>query len=163
LSENSTVECFQDLDRMMADVLSHNGEGLIVRRPSAQYECLRSHNLLKVKRADDDEGIITGFTTGRETDKGSRNLGKIGAIILDYNGKRLEMSGLTDEERLFATPEGSAWAAAHPSPTGKSVDVPSKVNAKHFKRGEQITFIYRGKTDSGLPSEARYFRKREIE
>ena len=41
---------------------------------------------------------MTGFTSGRETNKGSRLLGKIGALITDFNGKRLELSGLTDTE-----------------------------------------------------------------
>ena len=49
---------------------------------------------------------MVGFTSGRETHKGSRLLGKIGALIVDYQGKRLELSGLTDAEREFADRDG---------------------------------------------------------
>ena len=48
---------------------------------------------------------MVGFTSGRETTKGSRLLGKIGALIVDYQGKRLELSGLTDAEREFLNPD----------------------------------------------------------
>ena len=76
--------------------------------------------------------------------------GMIGALILDFNGKRLEVAGLTDEERAF---EDGEYAAEHPEE-----DMPATVEAVRFKRGQVVTFKYRELSDDGIPKEARYFR-----
>jgi hypothetical protein len=103
----------------------------------------------------DAEGIVTGFTAGRETNKGSKLLGKIGALVLDFQGKRLELSGLTDEERLFATKEDQAIATLTPGQ-----DMPEGTQGKYFKTGDEVSFLYRELSKDGVPKEARYFRKR---
>jgi hypothetical protein len=76
-------------------------------------------------------------------------------LILDYNGKRLELSGLTDNEREFSNKRSSNEAVKNPG-----TDMPAWTEAKHFKRGQRITFIYRELSDEGIPKEARYLRKR---
>ena len=137
-------------------VLERGGEGVIIRDPNAHWTPKRVGSLLKYKPFEDSEGVIVGFTSGRETDKGSKHLGKIGALILDYNGKRLELSGLTDEEREFAT--DPSYAFEHPGD-----DMPAGTQGRHFKTGQKVTFIYRELTDAQIPKEARYFRPREDE
>ncbi|KKN01666.1 hypothetical protein LCGC14_1125310, partial [marine sediment metagenome] len=82
-------------------IVAIGGEGVMLRNPASRWVTQRSHNLLKVKPSNDAEGTIVGFTSGRETDRGSKLRGLIGALVLDYNGKRLELSGLTDDERRF--------------------------------------------------------------
>jgi len=32
-----------------------------------------------------------------------------------------------------------------------------------FRKGQNVTFIYRELTDDGIPKEARYHRKRDVE
>lgn len=151
LSDNEN-EARERVEELLNEVSDDGGEGLILRDPLSRYETNRSHNLLKVKRLDDDEGIVVGYTTGRKTDKGSKLLGKVGALILDYNGLRLELSGLTDEERELSDP---AWAAQNPG-----LECPEHIEAPHFPRGTKVTFRYRGKSKDGIPQEARYYRKR---
>jgi DNA ligase-1 len=140
------------------DILELGGEGVVIRDPNAIWTPKRVNALLKFKPWEDAEGVITGFTSGRLTDKGSKHLGKIGALILDYNGKRLELSGLTDEERLFADDDMREVASRHPGE-----DMTADFQGKHFKLGQTITFKYRELSDDGIPKEGRYWRKRDVE
>lgn len=147
-----TVEGF------LVDTLDKGGEGVVIRDPDAIWTPKRINALLKYKPFDDDEGTVVGFTSGRRTEKGSKHLGRIGALILDYKGKRLELSGLTDTERCFAVHSMSEHAEQNPG-----VDMPLHFEGLHFRVGQQVTFKYRELSDDGIPKEARYFRKRDVE
>lgn len=142
----------------LTTLVDNGGEGVVIRDPDASWMPKRVGSLLKYKPFLDDEAVIVGFTSGRETDRGSKHLGKIGAIITNYKGKRLELSGLTDEEREFANPDYSAKAAVEP---GR--DMPFYFQGKHFRTGQTVTFRYRELSDDGIPKEARLWRKREVE
>ena len=146
------------IGEFLDSVVEQGGEGVVLRDPLARWTPKRHNGILKWKPYKDAEGTITGFTSGRETNKGSRLLGKIGALIVDYKGKRLELAGLTDEEREFANPAMCDWAIDNPG-----IDVPYWVEGKHFLRGQIVTFIYRELSDSGIPKEARYLRRRDAE
>lgn len=148
----------EQLETLLECTLTEGGEGLVVRDPGASWVPKRHKGLLKFKPFDDAEGRVIGFTSGRETDKGSKLLGRIGALILDYEGKRLELSGLTNEEREFASGEMGVFASAHPG-----VDMPEWFQGRHFKKGDIVTFLFRELSDDGIPKEARYFRKRDVE
>lgn len=148
----------KQIDDFLDDVLMKGGEGVVIRDPDACWTPKRVNALLKYKPWEDDEGTITGFTSGRKTDKGSKHLGKIGALILDFDGKRLELSGLTDNERLFTTDEMAIYAVQYPG-----VDMPDWFRGKYFKLGQQVTFKFRELSDDGIPKEARYWRKRDVE
>jgi len=154
LGENA---CMERLTERLDQVLEQGGEGIVLRDPNSTWTPKRHKGILKYKPFNDTEATIVGFTSGRETDKGSRLLGKIGALIVDFNGKRLELAGLTDEEREIDNKAMRAWAVANP---GR--DIPPD-DSKHFKIGQTVTFKYRELTDDGIPKEARYFRKRGIE
>jgi len=148
------------------------GEGLILRKPESLWLPCRSHDLLKVKKRDDAEGTVTGYITGRATDKGSKLLGLMGALVLELdNGKRMELSGFTDEERklwgvpnrkpiqpgiTMGSPGAKEWAEQNPE-----TEVPDWMEACCFPRGMRVTFKYRGKTKDGIPQEAAYWRERE--
>jgi DNA ligase-1 len=149
------------LDTHMTAVLDAGGEGCILRDPDSVWEPARCHTLLKVKHYRDAEGTIVGYTSGRRTDKGSRLLGMMGAMILELkNGKRLELSGFTDEERRLEGEEDGlgarAWAELYPGE-----EVPDWIECKHFKRGDEVTYRYRELTNDGIPQEASYHRKRD--
>lgn len=143
----------EELDR----VTEAGGEGLIIRSGASLWIPERSHKLLKIKKLDDDEGIVTGYITGKKTDKGSKLLGLMGALILDYNGKRLELSGFTDQERELNSPDARQWAEDHPGQ-----ECPDWIFAEYFPRRTTVTFKFRGKTKDGIPQEARYWRKHGI-
>ena len=143
-----------EVEDYLNGVLELGGEGVIIRNPEAAWTPKRVADLLKYKPFDDDEGRVVGFTSGRETDKGSKLLGMIGALILNYKGKRLELAGLTDEERQFSDTVETEHARQNPG-----VDMPSDFQGKHFKVGDVVTFKYRELSDDGIPKEARYWRR----
>jgi DNA ligase-1 len=134
-------------------VIERGGEGVMLRDPFSEWTPKRVAGLLKYKPFEDDHGTLVGFTSGRETNKGSKFLGKIGALILNYNGKRLELSGLTDEEREFAQAAMKEFAIANPGQ-----DMPKHFQGAHFKLGQKIGFKYRELSDDGVPKEGRFFR-----
>jgi DNA ligase-1 len=143
------AEALVRLDQMMVDVLDKGGEGLIIRDGNASYLCKRSKSLIKYKPFDDADGTLVGFTAGRRKYKGM-----IGALILELdNGKRLELSGMNDPERLFC-----AGSNINVEP-GK--DVPNHITSSAtFVLGQRIGFKYRELSDDGIPKEARYWRER---
>jgi DNA ligase 1 len=145
------------INRILDKIVSDGGEGVVIRDANSQWEPRRVRSMLKYKPFHDAEATIVGFTSGRETNKGSRLQGKIGALIVDYKGKRLELSGLTDQEREFADKD-QFYATVHPGE-----DMPTGTQSMHFKVGQTITFKYRELSDEGIPKEARYFRPRDVE
>ena len=74
------VEAAQTGGRALQKVLDLGGEGVVVRDPQATWIPKRHRGLLKYKPFHDAEARITGFTSGRETDKGSKHLGRIGEV-----------------------------------------------------------------------------------
>lgn len=152
-------DCEQEAREMVEEnkrhVIENGGEGLILRDPNSVWTPKRVNAVLKVKGQLDDEGILVGYTSGRDTAKGSKLLGMIGALVLDYNGKRLELAGLTDEEREFTNRDDIQFAIENPG-----CDMPPGTSARCFCIGDKITFTYRELTNDGIPKEARYLRKR---
>lgn len=125
------------------------GEGLIIRHPICLWTPNRTGMLLKIKKLDDMEGTVVGYTAGQ-----GKLLGLFGALILKLdNGKTLELSGFTDAERTIDTDEGSDWCKKNPGEK-----CPEWITTKYFPIGSRVTFRYRGFTDDGIPQEARYWR-----
>ena len=138
------------INRKFDAVLAKGGEGLMFRNATMPWEAHRSSYLLKHKPFFDCEVKITGYTSGRKTDKGSKHLGKIGALITDFDGKRLLVSGLTDIERTLANEHD--FALDNPGS-----EIPD-ARAVCFEIGQVITIKYRELSDDGIPKEARYWR-----
>ena len=151
-------EAAQQVEAFLQRVLDKGGEGVVIRNPNAVWTPKRHKGLLKYKPFEDAEARIIGFTSGRETTKGSKHLGRIGALITDYKGKRLELSGLTDAEREFSSSEMGVFASANPG-----MDMPDWFQGRAFKKGQAVTFKYRELSDDGIPKEARYWRPRDVE
>lgn len=141
------------MDTFMDQVLDLGGEGAILRSPDSIWTPKRMANVMKIKPFDDDTGVVVGFTSGKETNKGSKLRGLIGNVILDYKGKRLELCGFTDEERTFATEESTKIAYQNPGE-----QMPATTQGKHFKIGDTVEFRYRELSDGGIPKDARYYR-----
>ena len=146
------------VEEYLQRVLDQGGEGVVIRNPEAVWMPRRHKSILKYKPFQDAEARVMGFTSGRETAKGSRLLGKIGALIVDYQGKRLELAGLTDAEREFGDQLARDWAANNPG-----IDAPYWVEGKHFTKGQTVTFKFRELSDDGIPKEARFWRRRDAE
>lgn len=152
--EFSTRMANLQIEAQLERITNSGGEGLILRNPDSVWMPWRTHTMLKVKKLDDAEGIVIGYVAGKETDLGSKHLGYIGALILDFEGKRLELAGLNAEERILS-PGGFEWAQDHPGQ-----EIPLEYNGVKIPRGTKVTFKFRGKSKDGIPQEARYWRER---
>ena len=151
-----------EINYWLAQISSSNGEGLMLRKRESFWEPKRSSNLLKVKKLQDAEGTVIGYITGEKTDKGSKLLGMLGSLIVEWKGKVFNLSGFTDEERHLSHAEGNVeneakkWATNYPA-----TELPEHMWATHFPRGTKVTFVYRELTDAGYPKEARFYRIRK--
>ena len=166
----STVPAVARIEARMAEIVNAGGEGVMIRRAASIWTPERSWDLMKYKPFLDAEGTVVGYQWGRETDKGSKLLGLMGAMEVEWEGKRFWLSGFTDEERTMTTTyqrnppstaiTGEEYArvvgSKHP---GETVDL--DFQNQQFPRGSKVTFKYRELTDEGLPKEARYWRTAE--
>lgn len=138
-------EIIEDEDQV-ATFLASVEEGVVLRSPYNLWEPQRSHTALKYKLTQDDEGIVTGYVAGR-----GKHEGRMGALVIDWKGRRVELSGFTDDERVLM----------NDSMLEPGEEVPGNVESRHFPRGTVVTFRYRTLTANGQPEEARYWRKRD--
>lgn len=159
-------EAREQYEKALSSVLELGGEGLVTRSANSLYLPERVHHCIKHKPYQDAEAKVKGYVTGRETDKGSKLLGLMGAMIVEWEGKTFQLSGFTNEERKLTStdtdifnPQGlieSAYEWAYYSP---ETECPKDIEAIHFPRGSHVTFKYRELTDDGIPKEASYMRK----
>jgi DNA ligase-1 len=149
--------CRAQAEAFLADVLDKGGEGVVMRDRAGKWRPKRHKALLKYKPFEDDEAIVIGYVSGKEGKQGNV-LGKIGALIVDWKGIEFELgSGLSFEDREFAQEKHSDIAKANP---GKRIE---NVNGRVLKLGDKVTFKYRELTDDGIPKEARFWRRRDVE
>ncbi len=149
------------LDELMAEVVNGGGEGIILRRPVSVWEPQRTHSLLKVKPELDGEAVVTGYTWGRRTDLGSKLLGLMGALVLEYDRKRFELSGFTEAERVMCFSDGNGHHRARAiGEANPGCEVQGDIHNPLFPMGATVSFKYRELTDRGVPKEARYWRRR---
>lgn len=149
----------------LSKILRLGGEGIVLRDPLAPYIPERCHHITKLKPYHDSEAIVIGYITGRKTNKGSKLLGMMGAMIVDWNGKQFEISGFSGsntcgaKERLLIQNDGDYDAARLWAEQNPETKCPSWIYAEAFPMGTIITFKYRELTDDGIPKEATYLRR----
>lgn len=148
------------------DVYSHldritdlGGEGIMLRNGKSYWEPKRSYQLLKVKKRLDAEATVIGYVWGRATDRGSKLLGLMGALVVNFKGRRLELSGFTDSERVMSPL--SRESDLGESQFAQGLMVSCFWTNKQFPIGSQVTFRYRELSNDGIPKEAAYWRKHE--
>lgn len=149
-------DCKEFIDFFLSEVLSLGGEGIVIRNPASNYTPERVHHSYKHKPFLDSEATVVGYISGMETDKGSKLLGLMGAMIVEWEGKRFKLSGFTDQERQLNKDDASIWACQNPG-----TQLPKEYYAKSFPPGTKVTFKYRELSDDGIPKEARFMRKKE--
>lgn len=153
----STVTAKDELELFLEYVLKGGGEGLIIKAPNNLWQPERQWTMLKYKPYHDAEAKVVGYTWGRETDKGSKLLGKMGALICKINAGEFKLSGFTDKEREMEDMLGNSAEISGKLCPGEIV-VGHYHNPK-FPRGSIVTYKYRETTDDGLPKEGRFWRK----
>ena len=131
LTRQVLVKSEEQLTKTFTELLSKGAEGVMLRAPKSPYEPKRSRYLLKVKQFFDAECKIVGYTPGT-----GKYEGKLGAFICELdNGKRFQMSGMTDAVR-------TNYMTTHPV-------------------GTMVTYTYMGLTGDGVPRHPGYLRKRD--
>jgi DNA ligase-1 len=78
----------------LAEVIKGDGEGLILRHPTASWEAKRTGNVLKVKSELDSEGIVV-----RENEGVGKYFGMMGSLTIRWGSILFDLSGFTDIER----------------------------------------------------------------
>ena len=119
--EGAVERVYSRLEEELAD----GGEGLMLRAPRSVWVPKRVGELLKVKPFEESQGVVTDLTRGE-----GKYTGKVGALVVMWNGKSFKLSGMTDLER--------GWG--------------------YFNVGDVVKFRYTSLTDGGIPREARYIR-----
>jgi DNA ligase-1 len=158
----TTTKAQEVIEETLNKVVDEGGEGVVLRSHIHSYKCERAHSCLKHKPYSDAEGVVVGYQWGRQTDQGSRLLGKMGSLILEFNGKQFALSGFNDSDRVMDTNNYYIDLADENEPFVRQGERISKGwhNPK-FPIGSVVTFKYRELTVDGLPKEARYFRTRD--
>jgi DNA ligase-1 len=146
----------ESVDDYLTDVLHQGGEGLVLRDPRSYWEPKRSRTMLKVKLENDAEATVIGYTWGRQTDKGSKLLGRMGALVCSFRGLMFELSGFTDDERIMTPLEGADPDEGYNFPGQRTSNRWTNLS---FPLGSTVTFKYRELSDGGIPKEARFWRR----
>lgn len=147
-----------EIERFARRIIAEDGEGVVLRKRSGIWIPERSWDLLKHKPWFDAEGTVIGYYAGKRTDKGSKLLGLMGALEVEWEGAVFKISGFTDAERKFEKPAMRAWAELHPGDHCEDW-----IENRTFPKGSQVTFKYRELSDDGVPKEARYLRPAKSE
>lgn len=98
------VRSREDLQQHLARIEKLGGEGLIVRKPDADYAAGRSTEILKVKNYQDAEAKVLAHLPGK-----GRNERRLGSMLVEQgDGIRFKIgSGFSDAERESPPPIGA--------------------------------------------------------
>lgn len=154
----SDIIAQERLGQMLTAELAIGGEGLILRHPGSVWEPIRNHDYLKYKPKYYGEGTVTGFMFGKVTNDGSKHLGKMGTLLVAWNGRVFGVNGFFDEERglgVTNTPGNRQYAMEHPGE-----EAPDFISC-NFPRGTTVKFSYLSLTDEGVPRSANYWRYKD--
>ncbi|EPJ2017580.1 DNA ligase [Campylobacter lari] len=120
------------LEQFYQDIISHKGEGVIIRLNNAPYEKKRSNNAFKLKPFDDTECIVKKHFEGKGKFEGKMGSLLCEAVIEDKKVSFKIGSGFKESDRLNPPPVGAI-----------------------------ITFKYNGLTKNGKPKFASFLRVHE--
>lgn len=92
----TVVRNVRHLQNRLDEIVASGGEGIVVRDPAATYSTGRSNQALKVKTYEDDECIVTGYTSGQ-----GKFTGMTGALECKWKGQVIKIgSGLKRNDRI---------------------------------------------------------------
>jgi DNA ligase-1 len=130
-------------------------EGIVFRRSGALWEPTRSKAVLKLKPCADAEGIVRGYTGGRnEGTVEGRWFGMLGSLLVEMaDGKQFLVSHFPADLRHL-NGDATKYDGTLCGP---------EISSDIFPLGSKVTYKYRELTDAGIPKEARYYRMRDDE
>lgn len=138
------AKSISDVEEYISLAKNNGWEGIMVSKPSGSYELGRSYNTLKWKATYEREGKVIGYEAG----KTGKNIGRVGALTVDFTWDekvlsvfggmkhhvnkpiRFNVSGLYDDEREYSVCESI------------------------YPIGSEINFTYSGVTFDGVPVSA---------
>jgi len=144
----------RDRVKLYDEVLSHDGEGIVLRYPYLNYTCERSNMILKMKPTEDDVATVVGYTAGKLD-----NRGRLGALICEFKipdtqgaSVIFKLSGMSREQRRL----------------NKSCDqilggeeLPLDYSCLAVPTGSKVHFKYRELTKYDVPKEASFIEVME--
>lgn len=85
------------IEDLADEAKANEEEGIMVQTADTGYECKRTKNVLKVKSFESADLRCLDVYEG----KSGKNIGKLGGLILDYKGHRVNVGGgFSDEQRM---------------------------------------------------------------
>jgi DNA ligase-1 len=104
LHPQTVCQGHEHLQRVLAEVQSKGGEGLMLRKAEALHRAGRTPDLLKVKTQAEDEALVVGHQPGK-----GKHVGRLGALqVITRQGKAFKIgTGLTDAQRARPPPKGA--------------------------------------------------------
>ena len=90
------VNRYEELDRLLDNIISQGGEGVMLHRKDNLYHSGKSHALIKIKPYQDAEAIVVGYEPGK-----GKYSGQMGAIwVITPNNKKFKIgTGFSDRNR----------------------------------------------------------------
>lgn len=84
------------IDALAKEAKDNQEEGIMVQLADAPYECKRTFSILKVKAFESADLRCLGVYEG----KSGKNVGKLGGVVLDFKGHKVNVGGgFSDEQR----------------------------------------------------------------
>ena len=156
-----TADIYFQLPEILNSFVENGHEGIVLRQEPIAWKPERVYSMLKLKPFTDAEGIVIGACAGAATDKGSKLLGLMGSLMVQWRGHTVHVAGFRDDERTLTTEHGDEEHAIAIAERYEGSRLPDHCYPKRFPRGTTITFKYRETYDSGMPKDARYWRIRK--
>jgi DNA ligase-1 len=135
ITKHTIIKSKEQMKNLFNNIVSKNGEGLMLRDPNSKYVQKRSKTLLKVKPTDDAEAIIINMVEGKGKDKNS-----MGAMIMQ-----------TVKPPLLEFRIGTGFTQAMRKQFW---------NKKNDMIGNTVTYTYKGLTTKGVPRHSAFMRLR---
>lgn len=125
-------------------IMALGGEGLVLRKADEPYSTGRLTTALKVKKTDDAECKVVGYTEGK-----GKFIGQVGALKCELFEEQVQ--------RLFP----KLQQLNRPVEIKLGSGLSDELRQQPPKIGEIVTFEYNGLTAKGLPRFARFKRVRK--
>jgi len=128
------VKRLSDVTPIVEKIWSAGGEGVMLNTANGLYEVKRSSSLLKIKHTEEHTLTVIDLLEGN-----GKNTGKLGAVVVDYNGVKLGVgSGFTDMQRIIIWDNGREFIGreAEIETFGESINMDGRrsLNCPIFKR-----------------------------
>ena len=95
--EHFKINSYSDAKKVFESALKHGYEGLMLKKADSLYRFKRTKDWVKMKPSESKTFKCIDVKEGT-----GKNKGKLGAIIIDYNGKKVQVgSGFSDEQREY--------------------------------------------------------------